>query len=157
MRRPGALPHRRPSCGAACVLVAFAVTACGVEPQSRPEPVPAERLPSARPEASTAPMSRDRVWGARDGRLVPVFVDVPPQSPAGRVRALLRLSVVRPGQLVPTVTEVPGIVRVTVNAGDAPVALTDPSGRTVSRPLTRDDFSALVAGGLPQTVLRSRR
>lgn len=79
--------------GLARVLLAMLLlAACGVEPQREPQPVPPDRLPSAAPSASVEASVRGRVWGMREQRLVPVFVqlsgtDVPP-----RVRALLRLA-----------------------------------------------------------------
>lgn len=75
------------------VAVALLVTGCGVEVQRAPEPVPADRLPAASPEATAATASvRGRVWGARDGQLVPVFTELDGTGTAARVRALLSLS-----------------------------------------------------------------
>lgn len=78
---------------AAAVLVPLLVAACGVEPQRAPEPVPADRLPPATPGAAAAtPGALGRVWGARDGRLVPVFTELPGTGTAPRIRALLSLA-----------------------------------------------------------------
>ena len=78
------------------LTVALLVGACGVEPQRLPEPVPVERLPSAAASPTQNPDARGRVWGAREGRLVPVFVELEARSAPGRVRALLALAA--PGQ-----------------------------------------------------------
>ena len=172
--------------GAAVALAVLLVAAGGVQPQRAPEPVPADRLPTASPSAAgTATTARARVWGARGQLLVPVFVELTDTGVAARVRALLALAEPgqRPptalrsgtrllrldqsgdvveltlsdelhqvpmgelplalGQLVLTVTEQPGVLRVHVRAGDAPVRYVDATGRTISRPLLRNDFAGL--------------
>lgn len=75
------------------LLAGLLLTACGVEPQSEPQPVPDNRLPSAAPSTS-APIApaRVRVWGVREQRLVPVFVELPTDGLAPRVRAMLALA-----------------------------------------------------------------
>lgn len=65
---------------------------CGIEPQRSPEPVPADRLPTASASPTQTDAARGRVWGARDSRLVPVFVELSEGGTAGRVRALLELA-----------------------------------------------------------------
>ena len=50
-------------------------------------------------------------------------------------------------QVVLTVTETPGVTRVEVRADGTPIGLVDQSGRAVSRPLLRADFTGLVEGG----------
>lgn len=80
---------------AACVgiVVALLVTACGVEAQPAPEPVPPGRLPAASPStAAPSAASRGQVWGARDGRLVPVFAELRGTGTESRVRAVLSLA-----------------------------------------------------------------
>lgn len=87
---------RPPACATRLTVAATAVAvlaACGVEPQGAPEPVPVDRLPSttASPVGSPAP-ERVRVWGIREQRLVPVFVEATGSDAAPRIRALLALS-----------------------------------------------------------------
>jgi hypothetical protein len=83
----GARRHR-----AGVLLGAVLLAACGVEPQSAPEPVPAERLPRAGPtQGSTSPAVRARVWGARDQRLVPVFTELTGTSAVARLQSVLSL------------------------------------------------------------------
>lgn len=172
---------------AALLATALAVTGCGVEPQRNPEPVPAERLPSASPRPeSTAGVRQLRVWGARDERLVPVFVELSDTSVRSRLTALLdlgkpgsqaptalpagtRVMDVREdgdgvavvlssevgtvpvadlplvlGQIVFTVTEQPGPVRVQVSAAGRFLRYVDATGRAIERPLVRADFDGLL-------------
>ena len=174
------------------LAVSMMLAACGVEPQTRPEPIPSARLPSLtspQPSDSSTPAARTRVWGVREQRAVPVFVTLRDAGIPARLEALLLLgepgqqlgtavvrgtrveSVMQRGglllvnlsaefrrapnndiplalaQVVLTVTEVPGVDQVEVRAGGVPVALVDPSGKTVSRPLRRTDFAGLVEGG----------
>ena len=75
------------------VVVTLLVTACGVDAQRTPEPVPPGRLPAASPSTSApAAVARGRVWGARDGRLVPVFTELEDAGAAARIRAVLSLA-----------------------------------------------------------------
>lgn len=75
------------------VIATLLVTACGVEAQRTPEPVPPGRLPAASPSTSAlTAVVRGRVWGARDGRLVPVFTELEGTGTAARVRAVLSLT-----------------------------------------------------------------
>jgi hypothetical protein len=179
----------RRTAGARGVLLvtALLLPACGVDPQPAPEPVPAERLPSSSlAQEDRGRTERIRVWGAREQRLVPVFVEVDDTGPRARLTALLELGepgqqpltalpegtrllrVQRSGdrvdltlsrelraapmadlplalgQLVFTVTEVPGARRVQVRAGDERVPYVDANGRTLTRPLVRSDFDGLV-------------
>lgn len=61
--------------------------------QDAPEPVPAERLPTAAPSRAVAPgVVRGRVWGAREQRLVPVSVDLPGSDAESRIGTLLSLA-----------------------------------------------------------------
>lgn len=93
--------RRGPAGPAALALAAvLLLSACGIEPQRSPEPVPGDRLPAASESPTQAGASRGRVWGARDSRLVPVFVELPDDGTAGRVRALLALA--EPEQRPPT-------------------------------------------------------
>lgn len=81
--------------GDVAVVAALLLAGCGVEPQQSPEPVPAERLPSAAASPSGhQATARVRVWGARQSRLVPVFVEVSGSGAglASRVAALLTLA-----------------------------------------------------------------
>jgi hypothetical protein len=74
------------------LAVALAViAACGVDPQRVPEPIPGDRLPSATAAPSSTAAERVRVWGTRDGRLVPVFVQLPRATLSDRLRAVLDL------------------------------------------------------------------
>lgn len=85
--------HRVGSRPGRLLLTALLLTACGVEPQSEPQPVPRDRLPSASPSTSgPAAPARARVWGIRDQRLVPVFVAVSGDDLVPRVQALLTLA-----------------------------------------------------------------
>lgn len=69
------------------------LAACGVDAQRSPEPVPLERLPAASPSTGApAASARGQVWGARDGRLVPVFTELRGTGTASRVRAVLSLA-----------------------------------------------------------------
>lgn len=100
MNRTRQLRARRLRTWAALGL-AVVVTACGVEPQDSPAPVPADRLPRATPEAaSSSPAVRTRIWGVREQRVVPVAVSLPEGSAAARLQALLTLA--DPGQQVAT-------------------------------------------------------
>jgi hypothetical protein len=168
------------------LLVAVLLSGCGVRPQSAPEPVPSDRLPSATQSPAASGAVRGQVWGARNQRLVPVFVELTDSGVAGRVRALLSLAepgqrpptalrdgtrllrVTRSGdtvelalssdlhlipmtdlplalgQLVFTVTELPGVRRVHVRAGQQQVRYLDATGRRITRPLVRTDFDGLV-------------
>lgn len=75
------------------VSLAVLVTGCGVDVQRTPEPVPPARLPTVTPSAAgPTALARGRVWGARDGRLVPVFTELPGTGTASRVRAVLSLA-----------------------------------------------------------------
>lgn len=74
------------------LLAGVLLTACGVQPQDEPQPVPADRLPGATAPPSADAADRDRVWGVRDQRLVPVFVELPDKDVGSRVRALLLLA-----------------------------------------------------------------
>lgn len=175
----------------AVLLVAMVLTGCGVDTQPAPEPVPAERLPSPLvAPGESGPVAQVRVWGARDGRLVPVFAELRDTGLRARLTALLELgepgqrpptalpaetrllSVVWTGdrvdltlspdlrstpvadlplalgQLVFTVTELPGAQRVQVRAGDERVPYVDATGRTLTRPLVRGDFDGLVPSTL---------
>jgi hypothetical protein len=97
------------------LAVVLLVGACGVEPQRLPEPVPVERLPAASPGPTQNTSARGQVWGARDGRLVPVFVELTDRRPAGRVRALLALGAPgqtpRPPTVLPPRTRLMGVER----------------------------------------------
>ncbi len=168
------------------LLVVVLLTGCGVRPQSHPEPVPSDRLPTTTQTPAPTGAVRGQVWGARDQRLVPVFVELTDSGVAGRVRALLSLAAPgqRPptalrdgtmllrvtrsgdtvevalssdllltpmtdlplalGQLVFTVTELPGVRRVHVRAGQERVRYVDATGRSISRPLVRTDFDGLI-------------
>ena len=54
---------------------------------------PPGRLPAASPSLSApTAVARGRVWGARDGRLVPVFTELEGTGTAARVRAVLSLA-----------------------------------------------------------------
>lgn len=86
----------RPRARLLLLAVALLVSACGVEPQRLPEPVPVERLPTASPNPTGDTTARGQVWGARDSRLVPVFVELTDRGTGGRVQALLALA--NPGQ-----------------------------------------------------------
>lgn len=91
VRRPGP-PAGRALRTAAAVVIGMAVAACGVEPQPAPEPIPAERLPRATPEASrSTPAVRGRIWGVREQRVVPVFVSLPDGTVEARLQALVAL------------------------------------------------------------------
>ena len=93
------------------LAVVVLVGACGVEPQRAPEPVPVQRLPAGSPGPTGNAAAQGQVWGARDGRLVPVFVELTDRGPAGRVRALLALGT--PGQTPPPPTVLPSRTRLT--------------------------------------------
>lgn len=117
---------------AACVAVSVVllVTACGVEAQPAPEPVPAGRLPSASPSAAApSTASRGQVWGARDGRLVPVFAELQGTGTAARVRAVLSLA--DPDERLPSALP-PGtrLLRIT-GSGDRVVLTLSEELRTV--------------------------
>lgn len=85
-------PAGRALRAAVAVGMSVVVAACGVEPQPAPEPIPAERLPRATPEAGgSTPAVRGRVWGVREQRVVPVFVSLPDASVEARLRALVAL------------------------------------------------------------------
>lgn len=74
---------------------------CGVVPQSDPAPIPGDRLPTpAASDGDGVPRATGRVWGAREGRLIPVPVQLSQPTVRARVRALLRLS--EPDQRPPT-------------------------------------------------------
>lgn len=86
---------------AGSVAVALSVTACGVEAQTGPEPVPTDRLPRLVPTSqAVAPAVRARVWGVREQRVVPVVVSLPGADLTTRLQALVDLA--RPGQQVRT-------------------------------------------------------
>lgn len=86
--------------GCAGVLVGLVVAGCGVDPQQAPEPVPRDRLPAASPSPSpSTAAARGRVWGAREGRLVPVFTELPGTGLRSRVRAVLSLTELPGGPL----------------------------------------------------------
>ena len=85
----------------AALLAALVLTACGVEVQRAPEPVPADRLPTDRiAPAEPGRTEQVRIWGARDRRLVPVFVELRRTGLRARLDALLELG--EPGQRPPT-------------------------------------------------------
>lgn len=92
-------------------VLAATVGACGVDPQSTPEPVPQDRLPQVMPTASGGPStSRTQVWGVREQRVVPVVVSLPVADVMTRLQALLEL----------------------VQVGQAPVSAVAPRTRAVS-------------------------
>ena len=121
------------------LLVTVVLTACGVEPQRAPEPVPPDRLPAASPSPSTTGVAaRGRVWGAREGRLVPVFTELPSSSTRSRVRAVLSLdgrdggppTALRPGTRLLRLTQSDDLVVVSLSdelgqvpSADLPLAL----------------------------------
>jgi hypothetical protein len=89
---PRAGQRRRTTVLAAALVAALLVAGCGVQPQSEPKPVPSNRLPSVETtEGAPAPGSRARVWGVRDQRIVPVFVELTGPGVVARVTALLTL------------------------------------------------------------------
>lgn len=95
-RRGGAARAR-----VALVAAALLLPACGVEAQEEPEQIPPERLPrSSVAPSSPARAEQVRVWGARDRRLVPVFVELTDTGLRARLTALLELG--DPGQRPPT-------------------------------------------------------
>lgn len=116
------------------LLVGLAVVAvllgCGVRPQSEPEPIPGDRLPTATAGPGAAvPVSRDRVWGTRDDRLVPVFVELGGTGVSARITALLALAQREPR---PPTSLPPGTRLVSVDQREESLTLT----------LTREVLSA---------------
>ena len=113
-------PALRPRARLLLLAIALLLGACGVEPQRAPEPIPVERLPSPAASPTDSTTARGQVWGARGGRLVPVFVELGDRSPGGRVRALLALGAPsqepRPPTMLPR-TQLVGLER----SGDAVV------------------------------------
>lgn len=92
--------------------LAISLAACGVRAQPDPEPVPQERLPKVAPTTgSQTPTIRNRVWGTRDGRLVPVFVDLPRSGITPRINALLTLADpdLQPPSAIPLGTRLSGV------------------------------------------------
>lgn len=124
MRRAAAtsVSWRARAAGLAAVLL---LSACGVEAERQPEPVPAERLPrdSVAPN-SPARAEQVRVWGARDRRLVPVFVELTDTGLRARVVALLALG--DPGQRPPTaLPEGTRLLRVEVDGDTVDLTLSE--------------------------------
>ena len=126
--------RRGPARVGVAVTVAL-LAGCGVEPQEVPEPVPGDRLPGASPSAGTpSAAARGPVWGARDGRLVPVFTELEGTGVAARVRALLALSNVGDGppSAIPAGTR---LVRVSTDADAVVLVLSDQLRRVPPREL----------------------
>lgn len=104
--------------------------ACGVEPQPNPEPIPGDRLPKVTETPNvTLPQNRVRVWGVREGRLIPLFVNATSRDVAGRVEALLGLN--SAGRELPTALPAGARLLGSVERGDAVDLELDPTLRTL--------------------------
>lgn len=116
------------------VLATALLAACGVEPQEDPERVPVARLPQVASPSAGTPMGQARVWGAREQRLVPVFVPVSAPGAEPRLRALLALS--DPDQQAPTlVPRGTRLVSMSVRTGNVDLALSEEFRRASRRDL----------------------
>lgn len=87
-------------------------------------------------DVGDASVEGDPVGGTLTVQLAPTFGT---RSPSEQVLAL--------GQLVYTVTEVPGVGTIAFRIGDTAVAVPLPNGQLAQRPVSRDDYAVLAFPG----------